>query len=295
MQTCVILNPSARGEKARRICAGLNKFSHDWECRFTTKPGHARELAAQAVRDGFKTIIAGGGDGTVNEVINGLADVPAGLEKTAFGVLPLGTVNVFARELALPLRLEKAAKVLQARKVQAIDVGCAEYTAGGNLERRLFVQLAGAGLDSRAIELLSWGLKKKIGAASYVVAGCQALFERQPVINARGDDSLSGELVLVGNGRFYGGSFPVFPKASLQDGLLDVFVMPKVNFFRAVAAGVGIATGRVSGFCAASRFASHSVKLSSDHRVLFQLDGENIGQLPATLSIRPKALQVIVP
>jgi len=96
------------------------------------------------------------------------------------------------------------------------------------------IQLAGAGLDSRAIELVDWQLKKKMGAASYVVAGIQALLENQPRIVARGATELSGELVLIGNGRFYGGSFTLFPKATLQDGLLHVLMVPKVTWLRAM-------------------------------------------------------------
>jgi diacylglycerol kinase family enzyme len=145
-----------------------------------------------------------------------------------------------------------------------IDLGRAEYTDAGNSRQRYFIQLAGAGLDSRSIELVTWELKKKLGPLAYVVAGCRAMREPQPVIVAHGPAPVSGGLVLIGNGRFYGGSFAVFPQASMQDGLLDVCVFPKV-------------------------------KLTSASRVILQLDGENVCELPATLSVRPKALNVIVP
>jgi len=261
----------------------------------TTEAGHARELAAQAVRGGIQTIIAAGGDGTANEVVNGIGDVPGGFEAVHFGVLPLGTVNVFARELGLPRHPDRAARVLKEGRTMTIDLGRAEYTDAGNSRQRYFIQLAGAGLDSRSIELVTWELKKKLGPLAYVVAGCRAMREPQPVIVAHGPAPVSGGLVLIGNGRFYGGSFAVFPQASMQDGLLDVCVFPKVTWPRLLAAVPGLLAGRLDRFCQARHFSLSSVKLTSASRVILQLDGENVCELPATLSVRPKALNVIVP
>jgi diacylglycerol kinase (ATP) len=295
VRTCVIVNPSARGEKAESICAGLERHFSDCTWQRTTRAGHARELAAQAVRDGFQTIIAAGGDGTVNEVINGIGDVPGGFESTKFGVLPLGTINVFARELRLPRHLPAAATVLRNGKIATIDLGCAEYTDAGAPRQRFFIQLAGAGLDSRSIELVDWELKKKVGPMAYVIAGLKAMRETQPVIMADGATPASGELILIGNGRFYGGSFVVFPSANLQDGLLSVCVLPKVTWVRLLAAVPGLLTGHLYKLCSALHFKLRSVTLTSTKRVAFQLDGENACELPVTLSVRPRMLQVIVP
>lgn len=295
MQTCIIFNPSARGEKADAFCNGLKNRFPNCVWQRTGEAGHARELAAQAVRSGFQTIIAAGGDGTANEVVNGIGDVPGGFDSTHFGVLPLGTINVFARELGFPRHLDGAIKVLNEGKTTAIDLGCAEYTVDGATRQRFFVQLAGAGLDSRAIELVDWEMKKKLGALAYIVAGWKAMSEPQPVIVAQSASSVSGELVLIGNGRFYGGSLAVFPAASLQDGLLSVCVLPKVTWPRLLAALPGILTGRFFALCSALHFSLPSVTLTSTSRVILQLDGENACELPATLSIRPKALRVIVP
>ena len=151
---------------------------------------------------------------------------------------------MFARELGFPRHPDRGLEVLNEGKTTSIDLGRAEYTVAGEPRQRFFVQLAGAGLDSRAIELVDWELKKKLGALAYVVAGCKALSEPQPVIVAQGSNSVSGELVLIGNGRFYGGSLAVFPAASLQDGLLSVCILPKVTLPRLLAALPGILTGR---------------------------------------------------
>ena len=123
----------------------------------------ARRLAAEAVREGFEVIAAAGGDGTLNEVLNGIADVPEGLERVRLGVLPLGTINVFARELGIPQRFDLAWQTLRSGRETKIDLPVVEYGAGGARARRCFAQLAGAGLDARAIELVNWPLKKRIG------------------------------------------------------------------------------------------------------------------------------------
>src|SRR5215470_1936506 len=101
-RTCVIFNPTARGEKARRFRRHLDAIGAQSALKQTAAPGEARRLAAEAVEEGFEIVVAAGGDGTLNEVLNGLGDAPGGFERVRLGLLPLGTVNVFARELGLP-------------------------------------------------------------------------------------------------------------------------------------------------------------------------------------------------
>jgi YegS/Rv2252/BmrU family lipid kinase len=295
VQTCVIFNPSARGEKAEALCARLGAFYPGGALRRTGAPGEARRLAAQAVREGFSTIIAAGGDGTANEVVNGMADVPQGLAVARLGILPLGTVNVFARELRLPRQLPAVVRVLAAGREMTMDLGCVEFGGGSDGQRRCFLQLAGAGIDARAVQLVNWTLKKKTGPLAYVAAGFRALREMQPVIAVEGPHPMSGELVLVGNGRFYGGSFEFFPGASLRDGLLDVRVLPKISARGVLQAALGLATGRVSRFLPMRQFRSPTVSLRSSSRVGLQLDGEYAGELPAAFSVLRQAVRVIVP
>jgi YegS/Rv2252/BmrU family lipid kinase len=296
---CVIFNPSARGEKAKRFRAYLEESCSDWTLKPTTGPGAARTLAAEAVRQGFKTIVAAGGDGTLNEVINGIADTPQGLEASRLGVLPLGTINVFARELRLPLDISKICSLLCDSSGTAeirIDLGCAEYQSKQGVERRYFAQLAGAGFDARSVELVSWELKKKVGPAAYVVAGLQALGGVQPEITiCGGGKEVTGELILIGNGKFYGGNFPVFHKSDLQDGVLDAVVFPKVNWQSLPGHLLDFVRGKLfkeggSIYLQASRF-----ELSADQHAALQLEGELVGQLPATISIAPRALRVVAP
>src|SRR5215831_17337997 len=108
MRRCVIFNPTARGEKAQRFRRNLDAIGSQSEFKQTAAPGDARRLAAEAVKEGFEIVVAAGGDGTLNEVLNGIGDAPDGFQRACLGVLPLGTVNVFAQELAIPAKLEAA-------------------------------------------------------------------------------------------------------------------------------------------------------------------------------------------
>jgi len=296
VRLCVIFNPSARGNKARRFRRFLSELSQQCALKATAGPGDARRFAQAAVATGYDLIVAAGGDGTVNEVLNGIGDEPEGFQRARLGVLPLGTVNVFARELNLPPRLERAWQVLRQGHEKLIDLGRAEYLEAGRPQQRYFMQLAGAGLDARAIELVSWKLKKSAGPLAYVVAGFQAWLEKQPQLTVRADgQSLTGELALFGNGRYYGGSYDIFPGADLGSGRLDVCVFPKT--------GVPTLLGLIPGFLLRRKLSEHRVRrlradkfeVTSDQPAAFELDGEWIGQLPVTLSVEPKKLRVVVP
>ena len=296
MRICVIFNPAARGNKARRFRKFLNELSQQCALKATTAPGDARRFAHAAVATGYDVIAAAGGDGTVNEVLNGIGDEPDGFAKTRLGVLPLGTVNVFARELKIPLRLEHAWKVLKRGRETKIDLGRADFLDDGQPQSRYFMQLGGAGLDARAIELVSWKLKKSAGPVAYVVAGLQALAEKQPRITVSADgQKIEGDFALFGNGKFYGGSFHIFPEAHLANGRLDVCVFPKVN--------VPTLLRLAPGFIARQRLSEHRVRrlraekfeMTSDSAAAFDLDGEWIGNLPATFSVERQKLRVVVP
>ncbi len=296
MRICVIFNPTARGDKARRFRTHLDSIGHLCALKATMAAGHARVLAAEAIQEGYDTVVAAGGDGTLNEVVNGIGDVPNGFARTRVGVLPLGTINVFAREIGLPLRLMPAWRVILEGGEMVVDLPRAELEINGRSGVRYFLQLSGAGLDSRAISLVDWEAKKKLGPLAYIRAGFKALREPQPVIHAGdGRRTVTGEMVLVGNGRFYGGSIKMFPQASLRDGRLHVCVFPKVSLAVLCRAVFGFATGSLPRACHAIEFDSDSVTLAGSGRVLLELDGDNAGALPARLGIQPAALRVIVP
>jgi YegS/Rv2252/BmrU family lipid kinase len=296
VRTCVIFNPAARGNKARHFRHSLDEIASQCALKATTAAGDARRLAAEAVADGFELIVAAGGDGTVNETLNGIGDAPDGFARARLGVLPLGTVNVFARELELPLRIERAWEILQRGHETKIDLPRLEFSLNGKREQRYFVQLAGAGLDARAIELMDWRHKKKIGPLAYIFAGLKALREKQAKISAQADGKiLSGELVLIGNGKFYGGPFQIFPQANLRDGLLDVCIFPRANWPTLIRCVPNFLVRQKLPEKIVQRFCTANFELSGKTKTAFELDGEWIGNLPATFSIERERLRVIVP
>ena len=292
----MIFNPAARGEKARRFRRQLDAIGAQCAFKATAAPGDARRLAAEAVRDGFDLIAAAGGDGTVNEVLNGIGDAPDGFARARLGVLPLGTVNVFARELKIPLKVEKAWEVLQNGRETKIDLPRVEFSADGVLQKRYFCQLAGAGLDARAIELVDWRQKKQVGKLAYVIAGLKALCEKksQIIVRVNGQNT-TGELVLIGNGRFYGGSFAILPHADLQDGRLDICVLPRTGWWTLLHSAPGLLLRGKLPASVAQHLSAETFELTSETTAAFELDGEWVGKLPVTFSIERGKMRMVVP
>jgi diacylglycerol kinase family enzyme len=222
--------------------------------------------------------------------------VPGGFGKVRLGLLPLGTINVFARELGVPLGLMAAWQIILEGSEILVDLPRVEMVVKGRVETRHFLQLGGAGLDSRAISLVDWEAKKKLGPLAYILAGLRAMRGPQPLIVASdGARSRAGELVLLGNGRYYGGAINIFRRANLQDGRLHVCVFPKVNAGALCLAALGFPAGRVPQACGAAEFQAESVTLTSAEPVPLELDGDNVGELPAKFSLVPKGLRVLVP
>ncbi len=296
MRVCVIFNPVAKGDKARNFQARLAAIGRQASVKLTRCAGDARVLAAEAVREGFEVVVAAGGDGTLNEVLNGIGDVANGFEQTRLGVLPLGTVNVFARELRIPMKLAAAWEIILRQREARIDLPWAEYCADGMLQKRWFAQLAGAGLDARAIELVNWRLKKNFGPLAYVYAGLKAILEKKPTLTASaGDSKLVGQLVLVGNGRLYGGNFATFHEAQMDDGKLDVCVFPRTNLLTLLRCAAPLLLAGKLPARVVRRFQAAEFELNGPPSAGFELDGELVGRLPVKFAVAPQRLRVIVP
>ncbi len=294
MRACVIFNPAAKGQKAERFRRSLDVIATEAELKLTAAPGDARHLATRAVEEGFDTLIAAGGDGTLNEALNGIGDAPNGFERARLGVLPLGTANVFARELGSPLHPAEAWAVLREGRERTIDLPRLEIGDAENRRRLYFAQLAGAGLDARAIQLVSWSLKKKIGPLAYLWAGLRALSETQSNLSVSdGIRSLAGQLVLIGNGRMYGGNFKVFPEADATDGFLDVCVFPRVNWPMLMRCGFQLLLTGSLPENAVTRLRTKSFTLIGPSGVCAEVDGELAGPLPARFTVQPKTLRVL--
>ncbi|HEX3620226.1 MAG TPA: diacylglycerol kinase family protein, partial [Candidatus Udaeobacter sp.] len=207
--TVVILNPTAGSPETLGDCQDrVESIARGCPIRLTSHAGGAEALARRAVEDGFTRIIAAGGDGTVNQVANGLAGSNA-----ALGLLPLGTVNVFAMELGLPLHdLELCWGIIEGANTRRVDLP----SANG----KYFVQLAGVGLDAQVVKETSLAFKRSFGPLSYLISAAQIAARQPPRLFIESDNAPvdEGSFVLIGNGRLYGGPFPFFKHAVIDDG-----------------------------------------------------------------------------
>jgi len=292
----LIFNPAARGEKARRFRESLGQLRDECTLLETTAPGSATALAAQAVRDGYETVVATGGDGTVNEVVNGLASVPGGLGQARLGILPLGTMNVFARELGIPLMAKRAWETIRLGQARAVDLPLAKVQTEDGQAERCFVQMAGAGLDADAVGGVSLALKKKIGPLAYLFSTLAALKAKPPTLTARWDGgSARGEWMCVGNGRFFGGPVVLFPDAKLNDGRLDLCVFPRINPGSVLRGVTSMALGQIADWPGAKHHRVSELTIDGPIGMRVQADGDFIGTLPMTITLRVRALRVLAP
>ena len=271
-------------EQLRRLAKGAALVA-------TRGPGDAVTLARQTAEAGADVVVAAGGDGTVNEVVNGLCLVePA--RRPPMAVFPMGTVNVFARELGMSRDPGDAWREVTSGRRCDVDVGVAIHAGGA----RRFVQLAGAGMDAEAIRRVRWRLKQWAGPLAYVWAGLGVASRGLPEIEVRVAGGMtSGPLALVGNGRLYGGGFRVFPEAVLDDGLLDVSVLRRAHPLALARAALAAWHGRADSLPGVAHFQGRTVAMRSAHvGARFQVEGDDVGALPVEFRVEARALRVVV-
>jgi len=281
-ETLVIFNPAARSERAKAAWRRIEKLPN-CTMRATTAPGDARAAAEAAVREGFQTIVAAGGDGTVNEVVNGIAGADV-----ALGILPVGTMNVFAAELGLPGDLDEAWAIIQAGRTRRVDLLRAN--------QQYFVQLAGVGLDAQVVQATSWSSKKTFGPLSYLISAAQIASRKPPRLYVEADDQVrEGSFVLIGNGRYYGGPLAFFKDARIDDGKLDVLIFKNLAYLDIARYVTNVFIGKHTGLPDVEYFQTKKAAVRSDEDVPVEVDGEVVGALPVTFRISSRKLKVVVP
>jgi diacylglycerol kinase (ATP) len=296
MRACIIFNPTAGGDKARRLLRRLQQLESRCALRPTLAAGAARQLACEAVTEGFDTVVAAGGDGTVNEVLNGIADAPLGLDRTQLGVMPLGTANVFALELQMPWDPNECWDVIARGRTTSIDLPEIRFGSGNTQQRRFFIQMAGFGYDARVVSLVDWKLKKSLGKFAFVIAGFKALRNKLDMMTVSdGTHSYSGQLALLGNGKLYAGTFRMFHRADLCDGKFDVCVFPKVDLLVLLRCACSCLWPRMLVPGPQHYFQTESLTIEGPASTLLEIDGELAQGLPAACRMRPGQLRVIVP
>ena len=278
----VILNPAARSERAKSAWKRIQGLPN-CVMRTTSAPGDARAEAKRAVDEGFRKVVAAGGDGTVNEVVNGIAG-----SDVAFGILPVGTMNVFAAELGLPGDLDEAWAVIRGGRTRKVDLLRANS--------QYFVQLAGVGLDAQVVQATSLNFKKNFGPLSYVISAAQIAAKTPPRLVVESDGIIrEGSFVLIGNGRYYGGPVAFFKDARIDDGKLDVLIFKNLGYLD-IARYLGtILMGKHTQLQDVEYFQTKKATVRSEDDVPVEVDGEVVTNLPVTFRISSRKLRVIVP
>jgi YegS/Rv2252/BmrU family lipid kinase len=280
---CIIFNPTAKGERAKKWAGEIKRLFPAAEFHATRNSGHARELAQAVSNRGCGKVVAVGGDGTINEVVNGIAGTDAVL-----GVVPLGTVNVFALELGIPTDLGAAASIILGSKTKQIDLACANG--------RYFVQLAGVGFDAETVQATDFNTKKRIGPLSYILAAARVAAQEPPTLTVKTGNGHEekGCCVLVGNGRYYGGPFEFFPGAQPDDGWLEVCVFKRRSHMDLLHYFQGILCGTHTKFEDVEYFRARNISVESEHQVPMEVDGELAGCTPVEFTISGHRLKVCV-
>ncbi len=290
MKTFFIINPVSGGQNRDRAewetPAKIN-FPHA-DGAFTRYAGHATELAAQAVKDGYEWILVAGGDGTINEAARALVNTNA-----ALGIIPKGSGNGLARELGMPLRYEEALTALQKAEPVACDVG----TANGEY----FFNLAGVGIEAEiARQFAQYGKSGKRGMWPYFKLGAKAVFTYRPKtlrVRYNGKDETLTPLTLVfANGTQYGSNFNIAPRASLTDGRFDMVEVENASKWKLALAAPTFFSRTFRPVEITRTQRTNQAVIDCEGEIVYHLDGEpKTAQNRLTLSLLPRALKLLVP
>ncbi|MFQ5574094.1 MAG: diacylglycerol/lipid kinase family protein [Terriglobia bacterium] len=288
MRTLVIVNPVAgqgRGLKVlSRVENQLTRRGLDVSVYRTRYAGDATEKSQSAVRQGIELVVGVGGDGTITEIANGLAGTA-----TILGVVPAGTVDVFAREMGIPVQLDKACGVIAEGDLARIDLG----KAGA----RYFTLVASAGIDAQLIRDVSPEAKRVLKDLAYPLTGLKTLLTHRPIlmkVTIDGKKREDGYFVVIGNAKYYAGRFSITTKATIDDGFLDVCIFKKGDIGSFVKYIQGVVRGRHLRYPDVVYERATSVIVENEGS-LVQADGDLIGRTPMRFEIAAGALTVRVP
>jgi len=301
LQTKVIVNPVAGARSTRRkwpiINRLLKRIGLSFDFDYTEGVGHAIELARAAASDGYRYLVAVGGDGTVNEVANGILH-STNAATTALGVVSTGTGSDFARSAGLARDYTTACNNLTSSKRLTIDVGVVEYQRDGKTHERFFVNAAGVGFDAAVVKETERLPKFFGGTIPYLAGLLRTLFiyKNKPVVVKIGDEVERGRVlnVVVANGGYVGGGMHIVPKAELCDSLLDVAIVGDMGKFELLKELPKVYKGTHVNHPKFSMKKATQLTIESPETMLVYADGELLGECPASFRVVPAALSLVV-
>jgi diacylglycerol kinase (ATP) len=283
----IIFNPAAGWRRRRRLApvlALLREHGCPFVLRETEGPGDAERLAAEVDPGAFDLVVVAGGDGTVNEAINGLAR-----SRLPLAVIPLGTANVLAAEIGLRTDPASIARCVALGQPRPIALGAANG--------RRFILMAGAGLDAHVVAGVSVPAKRWLGKGAYVLTALRQLlvFPFSPYEVQTDNTVWRAASVIVANARYYGGRFVCAPDASLASATLQVCLFERAGRLAAIGYAIALVTGRLPKLASYRIVEARRIEVRGTPGEPLQGDGDVIGRLNATIEVLPKALDLIYP
>jgi diacylglycerol kinase (ATP) len=287
----LIYNPSAGREEMKRVLSELlhklDRAGMETSCFATERDGDATRAAADAVERGFDMIIAAGGDGTVSEVINGMAECE---KRPPLGILPFGTTNDLARALGIPRQWEYACDLILAQNTRPVDVG--------QVNGRYFINIAGGGSITELTYEVPSKMKTLLGQLAYYMKGLEKLPRLRPLkLHLRSPEREFHEeamLFLIANTNSVAGFERLAPDATIDDGLFDVIVVRKMNLADFLRVVILALRGEHLHDPGVLHFKTRELEVSCDEGVQLNLDGEFGGHLPCHFKMLPNHLQIFV-
>ena len=286
----IIFNPVAGRRRAQLLWRVLDVLSASGirlDIAETQHPGHASELAREAVRGGADLVVAAGGDGTIAEVANGLAGTYARL-----GIIPLGTANVLAHELGLPFTPRAVAAALAFGRTTTLWPGVLSGGAG----TRLFVQMTGVGFDAQVVRCLPFPLKRLLGKGAYVVQSVRELmrYDFTPVHLSIDGEETQAASVIVSKGRLYGGTFRLCHVGDPGAPGFSVVLFDHSGPAAAMLYGLALPLNLLARAPGVRHRRAHEVIFTGNRMVPAQADGDFAGFTPLAIADAPAAIRVVV-
>ena len=293
----VIYNPTAGAGRQKRLQAVLDRLRAAGaaiELKPTLARGDAERFAAEIDPTSCDAVVAAGGDGTINEVANGLlAAIARGLAPPPLGIVPLGTANVLARELEILGSVEKICRNLLDGRIVPIRLGRADSSVG----TRHFIMMAGVGFDAHVVEKVSLALKRWVGKAAYFIASLRRLLGyRADLYRLTVDDvPYQAASVIVARGRFYAGSFVIAPTSRLEHPALHACLFELAGRRHVMRYGHAMLRNRLHETRAYRVLPAQRIDILGHDGEPVQGDGDIIARLPATFTLESAALNFLMP
>jgi YegS/Rv2252/BmrU family lipid kinase len=302
----LVMNPASAGGRTRRsgpaIATALRTAGVGFDLHRTTGPGDATDAVRSALTRGYRTIVVAGGDGTLNEVVNGFFDAEGSpIEPDAvLGVLPSGTGGDFRRAAGIPPQLGAAAALIASGSRRRIDAGRVDFATG---DRRFFINIADCGMGGEVVDRVNRSAHKATGARGTAVFLAASLVTLLGYAPRRAQIDIDGiridrdvRSVVVANGRYFGGGMHVAPGAELDDGRFDVVIIAETGRMRALSGIPSLYRGRHVARREVEVHRGRVVRVMCDGApMLFDVEGEQVGTTPATITCLPGAITLCAP